>query len=397
MLIQTFRRWLLELLCCLLASGAVYADDLRVPTQTETLGMLSARQFAELDARFGAVQTAYKSRKISDEDLRAAFRVFYVPDPALEKEYLAWVKNSPKSYVAHLATGIYYKKLGQDIRGDKFISETSAENLRGMEEQFAKASPQLEASLALDDKPLLSLLHMINIQQFEGDIPTARRLLDRSLVIDPKNFIIRNVFMISLQTRWGGSVEQMEAYLKECAHAGLSTEHYKALASLVIEDQGWVHQYQEGDYASAIAEYEQASKLHPTENCTPCSPLSRAANLLLETKNYEDAIQQFNKILAIAPGEITARAGRGFAELQLGQVNPALVDIHYAADRSNAYAEDLLGKMYLIGTSIPKDRDKAVEWLKQAADQGYQPAIDVLPHALDPMATFLPQPGGPRF
>src|SRR5580692_8070726 len=123
-----------SLLLCLMIGSSASGFELSFPSQTETLTMLTGSQFSELDSRFGAVQSAYKSRTISDEDLRAAFRVFYVADPGLESQYLAWLRHSPKSYVAHLAAGIYYKKIGQDRRGGDYANVTSDENMAGMEE-----------------------------------------------------------------------------------------------------------------------------------------------------------------------------------------------------------------------------------------------------------------------
>jgi TPR repeat protein len=56
----------------------------------------------------------------------------------------------------------------------------------------------------------------------------------------------------------------------------------------------------------------------------------------------------------------------------------------------------MLGRMYLLGTSVPQDQDKAIFWLKQAAAQGYEPAVRLLPHALDRQAKPLPMPGDAR-
>jgi uncharacterized protein len=81
----------------------------------------------------------------------------------------------------------------------------------------------------------------------------------------------------------------------------------------------------------------------------------------------------------------------------LQQPKAALEDLLQAAGQGDAYAQDLLGRMYLLGTSIPQDRDKAIEWLQKAADQGYEPAKELLPLALDKNRTPMPLPGGPRF
>jgi hypothetical protein len=60
------------LLFLCLRFGGSPAADLRVLSQDEALCLLFGNQFAELDSRYGAIQSAYKAGNISDEDLRAA-------------------------------------------------------------------------------------------------------------------------------------------------------------------------------------------------------------------------------------------------------------------------------------------------------------------------------------
>jgi TPR repeat protein len=52
--------------------------------------------------------------------------------------------------------------------------------------------------------------------------------------------------------------------------------------------------------------------------------------------------------------------------------------------------------MYLLGTSIPADRNKAIEWPQKAAAAGFQPSIKLLPLAMDRTRQPLLQPGGPQ-
>src|SRR5882757_5430793 len=74
----------------------------------KALALLKAESFEELERTFSGVQRSYKMGAITDEDLRAAFRVFYSTDPSLERYYDLWVTSHPQSYVAHLARGIYF-------------------------------------------------------------------------------------------------------------------------------------------------------------------------------------------------------------------------------------------------------------------------------------------------
>jgi hypothetical protein len=71
--------------------------------------LLRAGQFEMLDSKFGSLQASYERGTLDDEDLRAAFRVFYDTRASLAPIYESWTSKFPRSYVAHLARGIYYK------------------------------------------------------------------------------------------------------------------------------------------------------------------------------------------------------------------------------------------------------------------------------------------------
>jgi hypothetical protein len=173
-------------------------------TEREALALLTSQQFDALDRHFSAVQRGYRTGAISEEGLRAAFRVFYATDPALEPKYNLWVESFPRSYVAHLARGIHYKKVGLERRGPQPFSQTTDEQLRGMRENFRKASQDFQYSYSLDDKPLLSYMHAVNISTVTGDREEGRRLLDLAIKVDPRNVIVRAAYMDTLRLRWGG-------------------------------------------------------------------------------------------------------------------------------------------------------------------------------------------------
>jgi hypothetical protein len=64
----------------------------------EVLDLLRGNQLSELNSRYTQIQNAYKSGLITDDDLLAAFRVFYATDPTLESKYALWVQKMPNSY-----------------------------------------------------------------------------------------------------------------------------------------------------------------------------------------------------------------------------------------------------------------------------------------------------------
>jgi tetratricopeptide (TPR) repeat protein len=342
-------------------------------TQSEMLTLLNSDQFPELDRRYSALQRDYKKGTITDESLRAAFRVFYATDDALGSKYDAWVAQFPKSYVARLARGIYYKKVAEDRRGGDFISNTTDEQLLGMETFFAKASEDLYASIALDDKPLLSYVHAMDIGAFLGNPGESRRLLDLSLQLDPGNFVAREKYLNFLEPRWGGSVEQMYAFLEECKKAQLSAAHLRSLEGIIVADDA--ARYNEaGDFAAAERGYRKAMAMGRDE-CLPC-----LAYVLIQQEKFEAAIPLYSTMLLADPADIVALANRAFAYMRTGKIREAIEDWTAAASHGDAYSQNELGQLDMTGVPgvMPANPQAGIDWFRKAAAQGNPAAIQNL-------------------
>jgi hypothetical protein len=164
--------------------------------------MVRAGQFAALNRHYTAVQTAYDMGIVSDERLRSEFRHSYDSSPDLEARYQERVKETPNSYVAHLARAIYHLRVEEKSRGNLIIAGISDAQLNGMDTAFAVASQELEKSLSLEKKPLLTIFYLLDIGkfEFEGYAEHNRALFQASIAIDRKNFMVREMYMQTLQT-----------------------------------------------------------------------------------------------------------------------------------------------------------------------------------------------------
>ena len=56
---------------------------------------------------------------------------------------------------------------------------------------------------------------------------------------------------------------------------------------------------------------------------------------------------------------------------------------HRAAEQGNQFAQYALGKLYLLGRDVSKDKDAAVHWLTLSAEQGNEYAQYFLDHIND--------------
>jgi hypothetical protein len=214
-----------------------------IASQQESLNLLRHARYVELDAKMNGIQRSYELGHITDERLLHEFRAFYDTDPALADRYNAWIEQMPRSYSALLARGIYLRYLGKEARGSAYIDDTPRPQIEIMSAYLAKAMRDYNASLPLTKKPLLTYHSIIAVTMFEpvmGDDGLARRMLDESIRVDPRNFVVRYKYFASLQTRWGGSLEQMLDFEKQARAAGLSDAQLRYFASMLAAERRWV-------------------------------------------------------------------------------------------------------------------------------------------------------------
>jgi tetratricopeptide (TPR) repeat protein len=343
-------------------------------TQAQMLALLKSGDFLELDRRYELLQNAYEAHAISDEALRTSFRVFYLTDAALASQYDAWVQHSSHSYVAHLARGIYYDFLGEERRGGGSVEETSAGQFRSMHEAFAIATADFKTSLSLTRRPILTYLYWIKIDRYVGNEVEARTWFDSAMKIDPQSFIVREMYMMSLSTQWGGSQEAMRGFLDNSRQAGLSEVHLRALQGAIVADRAWIELFEQNNYEAAAHDYLEAYNLDGEAGCLKC-----AAESFLKASDYRNAIDTYSRLLAIKPDDTDAMHRQGWIYVwHSGTPERGIADFQRAADLGNPQGNVDLARLYLTGKSVPYDRAHAISLLQPAAKQGYEPARQLL-------------------
>ncbi len=212
----------------------------------ESRNLLKAGHYAELDQRMNAFQQAYRSGTLDELELQKAFNAFMLADPPLAAHFDAWLTSYPGSYAARVARGIYYFKCGIQTRGTRFAAHTTDEQFRGMRLYLEKSRQDFEASLAMDAKPMLSYNFLIRISMEDGSRADTRSQLDAALRLDSTALLARRPYMISLETRWGGSLNEMLDFLEQSRAAGLPDSKLANLQAVVDGERKWLqHQSRE--------------------------------------------------------------------------------------------------------------------------------------------------------
>jgi tetratricopeptide (TPR) repeat protein len=347
------------------------------PDATQRRATLKEGRYAELNHDMTAVQQAYEHGSISDEQLFEAFRAFYFADPDLEPKLDQWVARFPRSYVALLARGIYYDAMGWVKRGGKYARDTREEQFAGMQAYHRMAIRDLSKSIELDPKPTLSYVEEIEIGKAEGMKKENRELLDQAIKKDPRNIVVRRTYLYSIRTRWGGSAEQMAAFVDECQRSDLPATTLREFEALVIADRAWV-MMRNGDYPSAEKAYAQALAMMPDDRDT----LTQMSDVLIHEHKYEQAVAPLSRLINIDPHNIYALSNRGAIYQRMKQPERAVKDYAKAAELGDEFSENELGKFYWHGIAVPRDRERAIKLFRSAAEKGNKNAGSNLAWAL---------------
>ena len=345
--------------------------------------LLLSDRFTELDQRFTAAQKAYASGVATDTELQVAIREFYDPDPSLAPKYDEWVVRFPNSYVAHLARGIYYFRVGRHRRGTKTLADTPADDLAAADVAFDEAMNELTTSMRFDRKPLFSYAIAISIAQQHGTLPESRHWLDQADMIDPTNYVARARYMSAIETRWGGTQQMMQAFLEECRAAKLSEDHMRLLESVVVEDQAWIHQFVDHDYAAAESAYRKSRELGGDPQWADL------VSVLFQQKKYREAVDTLMEALKDHPGDADLLNHRGVAYMNSGMSREGIADLRAAAESGNSDAQNNLGVYYTTGVPgvLPADANLGYEWFAKSAAQGNREGKQNLGVVQQPMSS----------
>jgi tetratricopeptide (TPR) repeat protein len=328
--------------------------------------LLAQRRFAAVDRQLSEWQAGYERGAISDEDLRAAFRVFYDTNPALGSLYDAWVSEFPRSYSAHLVRGLYYTKIGENLPANQNIANLPQPQRDAIEAAYQRGLPDLRLSLALTHRPILTYVYLVWTSRAHSDVAESRRLLDASLRIDRDNYIVRAVYMTAIETRWGGSQAMLKAFLEDCRHTKLSDRQLDLIESVLFDDQAWIHHFVDHDYAAAEVAYRRSAALGGDAS------LHNLSDVLFKQAKYADAIVPLTELLEIDPNDLDVLSNRGFAYMQSGKPQEAITDWTTAAQHGSAYAQNELGRLYMMGVPgvLTPNPKTGIELFRLSAAQG---------------------------
>ena len=186
---------------------------------------LRAGRFADLESRLEALYRPVRAAHCSDRPVSFAFMAFGDSADDLDVRYSQWLTAYPKSPWAHVARGSFLLRHALAARGDKFVSETSPEQLAAMRALLAKASDDLRAAQAIEPENSIAAATFVTIARYDSSREETKQLFDRYRKLLPRSYAVVMAYTRNLQIKWGGTPKELAGFVEEIAsHTDLNPD-----------------------------------------------------------------------------------------------------------------------------------------------------------------------------
>lgn len=341
----------------------------------KSIAYLVQRDYDGLEKRYGEMFRAYQAGTIPDEEVyRSLDNLTQNAADGQEPLFDLWLEKYPKSYVALLARGYFYRAKAGRIRGDQYARDTSSAQFAGHQRYMELARADLLKAVAVDPKPTLGYLRLISVEGSIDALKSARRMRDLALKADPKSFIAHRIYVKYAAPKWQGSLAALADAERDAMASNMTAadkQRYRAIYHYTLGDE-----YERQDKPNeAMAMFWRAHEEGAEKESYDA--LERGAGVAEKNQQYDRAMKFLDELLATSSGvEVVARRHRGYLlETHYGQFAKAFADYSIAVEHGDDWAENRLGWWYDSGIHVRRDVKKAEEYWRRAAQKGNKTAI----------------------
>jgi len=138
-------------------------------------------------------------------------------DPVLLTHLNIWLKQEPKSPIAHLIRAAYYREAGWAARGNDVARNVPARLMMQFEEDMNRSRSDIEDSIRLNPRVPLSYYELLRAASSDGDSSDVERVFQLGINAVPNYYPLYKTRLNSLAPKWGGSVDAMYAFVDRYA------------------------------------------------------------------------------------------------------------------------------------------------------------------------------------
>ncbi|WP_020207703.1 DUF4124 domain-containing protein [Gilvimarinus chinensis] len=297
------------------------------PAYSETFylrHLLRTSQFDQLNRELELKQQAVERDNTRDIALRSVYSIFARADDDMLNEINRWVNATPDNYQPYLARARCRGARGWAERGGAYAYKTPRDNFSRMQREFAFAHEDVEKALSINPQALIAFVIQISLAQPSVDRAAANRALQKANRLYPDNYIARRAYIRLLVPRWGGSWDDIEAFVSRQPLATSANPKLKQLAGYEDYERGLGH-YRSKDYDLAIEYFNKSLATGPNS-----ATLYQRGRAYYWLSKYRLAIDDFNAAIHLQPDIDFFHYWRAKAFYYFGSYSNALADIERA-------------------------------------------------------------------
>lgn len=289
------------------------------------LALLRARKYQELTNQIESYQKEFEDDFRNELKITDAFESFSIVDRSIEPLLNEWVASSSQSFAPYLARAEYFTAQGWESRGGNYAGETSEKRFEGMRDYFSLADKDIRKAMKLRTNLVEAYCVLIDMAMANGEEAEADRLASEALGRMPLSFEIRAAYITSLEPRWRGSYEEMEAFATESQKLLSRNPKFRILRGWMDLDKGH-YLLNEKQYEEALSAFNEAMKYGDH-----CILFDYRAAALIHLNRNQEALEDYNRAIADDPQRIKYRTARAQVLCQLNRFAEAIQDLELAA------------------------------------------------------------------
>ncbi len=138
-------------------------------------------------------------------------------DPSYEASLTAWVAHDPGAAMPLVVRAKYYVEIAWSKRGQGFSSDVSKANMDAFSAYSIKAMTDVEAAIQRDARNPYEFYLRLSILRGFGASKEMEAAFDDAIARYPGYYALYDVMLETLQSKWGGSVPAMYAFVDKYA------------------------------------------------------------------------------------------------------------------------------------------------------------------------------------
>ncbi|MEW9572764.1 hypothetical protein ABQJ54_13480 [Rhodanobacter sp. Si-c] len=176
-------------------------------------GYLARGDTKGLRVRLDGYLARHYAKGALGEDIDVVFEQF---DASERSDNLSrsWLQSAPNDPYANLARADYLLQRAWKARGKQYVADTSVGNLENMQAQVDQAIPLFDKASKLEPRLLPAYVGLMEAAMLTGRDELGEAAFAAAEKQDPACLYLIRQRMQSLRPRWGGSYEQLAAYME---------------------------------------------------------------------------------------------------------------------------------------------------------------------------------------